>query len=28
MGVMKFFPKGTSFEELIEWSKENIRHKK
>ena len=28
MGVMKFFPKGTSFEELIEWSKENIKHKK
>jgi len=28
MGVMEFFPKGTSFEELIEWSKENIRHKK
>jgi len=28
MGVMKFFPKGTSFEELIEWPKENIRHKK
>ena len=28
MGVMKFFPKGTSFIELIEWSKENIRHKK
>jgi methylmalonyl-CoA mutase C-terminal domain/subunit len=28
MGVMKFFPKGTSFEKLIEWSKENIRHKK
>ena len=28
MGVMEFFPKGTPFEELIEWSKENIRHKK
>ena len=28
MGVMEFFPKGTSFEELIEWSKKNIRHKK
>jgi methylmalonyl-CoA mutase C-terminal domain/subunit len=28
MGVMKFFSKGTSFEELVEWSKENIRHKK
>ena len=28
MGIMEFFPKGTSFEELIEWSKENIRHKK
>ena len=28
MGVMKFFPKGTSFEELIEWSKKNIKHKK
>jgi methylmalonyl-CoA mutase C-terminal domain/subunit len=28
MGVMKFFPKGTSFEELIEWSKENIKHRK
>jgi methylmalonyl-CoA mutase C-terminal domain/subunit len=25
MGVMEFFPKGTPFEELIEWSKENIR---
>jgi methylmalonyl-CoA mutase C-terminal domain/subunit len=28
MGVMEFFPKGTSFDELIEWSKKNIRHKK
>jgi len=28
MGVMEFFPKGTSVEALIEWSKENIRHKK
>jgi methylmalonyl-CoA mutase C-terminal domain/subunit len=27
MGIMKFFPKGTSFEELIEWSKKNIKHK-
>lgn len=27
MGVMEFFPKGTPFEELIEWSKENIRQK-
>jgi methylmalonyl-CoA mutase C-terminal domain/subunit len=26
MGVMEFFPKGTSFEELIEWSIKNIRH--
>jgi methylmalonyl-CoA mutase, C-terminal domain len=24
MGVMKFFPQGTSFEELIEWSKIHI----
>lgn len=28
MGVMEFFPKGTSFEELIEWSRINIRHKR
>ncbi len=28
MGVMEFFPKGTSFEELIEWSRKNIRHKR
>ena len=27
MGVMEFFPKGTPFEELIEWSKKNIRQK-
>jgi len=27
MGVMKFFPKGTSFGELIEWSKKNITPK-
>ena len=27
MGVMKFFPKGTSFEELIEWSKKSITPK-
>ena len=26
-GVMKFFPRGTSFEELIQWSKENITAK-
>jgi methylmalonyl-CoA mutase C-terminal domain/subunit len=25
MGVMEFFPKGISFEELIEWSKKNIK---
>lgn len=25
MGVMEFFPKGTSFEELIEWSRKNIK---
>jgi methylmalonyl-CoA mutase cobalamin-binding domain/chain len=24
MGVMKFFPQGTSFGELIEWSKTHI----
>jgi methylmalonyl-CoA mutase C-terminal domain/subunit len=27
MGVMKFFPQGTSFEELIEWSRKNIAPK-
>jgi methylmalonyl-CoA mutase C-terminal domain/subunit len=27
MGVMEFFPKGTPFEKLVEWSKKNIRHK-
>lgn len=27
MGVMKFFKQGTSFEELIAWSKKNITHK-
>jgi len=27
MGVMEFFPKGTPFEELIEWSRKNIRQK-
>lgn len=27
MGVMKFFPKGTSFGELIEWSQKNITPK-
>ena len=26
MGVMKFFPQGTSFDDLIEWSGKNIRH--
>jgi methylmalonyl-CoA mutase C-terminal domain/subunit len=25
MGVKEFFPKGTSLDELIEWSKKNIR---
>ena len=25
MGVLEFFPKGTSFEELIAWSKENLK---
>lgn len=25
MGVMEFFPKGTTFDELIEWSRENIK---
>ncbi len=28
MGVMEFFPKGIPFEELIEWSMKNIRHKR
>lgn len=27
VGVMKFFPRGTPFEELIQWSKENIKAK-
>jgi methylmalonyl-CoA mutase C-terminal domain/subunit len=27
MGVMKFFPQGTSFEELIAWSKKRITPK-
>lgn len=27
MGVMEFFPRGTPFEELVEWSKNNIRQK-
>jgi methylmalonyl-CoA mutase C-terminal domain/subunit len=27
MGVMAFFPKGTTFDELIEWSHENIKVK-
>jgi methylmalonyl-CoA mutase C-terminal domain/subunit len=27
MGVMEFFPKGTPFEELIVWSRKNIRQK-
>lgn len=27
MGVMEFFPKGTSFDELIEWSRKNISYK-
>ena len=25
MGVVKFFPKGTTYSELIEWSQENIK---
>jgi methylmalonyl-CoA mutase C-terminal domain/subunit len=25
MGVAEFFPKGTSYEDLIEWSKEHIK---
>jgi len=28
MGVMEFFPKGTPFEALIEWSRKNIRYKR
>jgi methylmalonyl-CoA mutase C-terminal domain/subunit len=27
MGIMKFFPEGTSFDELIEWSKKSITPK-
>ena len=27
MGVMAFFPKGTSFETIVEWSLENIKPK-
>jgi methylmalonyl-CoA mutase C-terminal domain/subunit len=27
MGIMEFFSKGTSFDELIEWSKKNITPK-
>jgi len=27
MGVMAFFPKGTSFETIVEWSLENIKAK-
>lgn len=27
MGVMEFFPKGTTFDELIEWLRENIKVK-
>ena len=27
MGVMEFFPKGTPFDDLIEWSKKHIRQK-
>ncbi|NLI81955.1 MAG: methylmalonyl-CoA mutase [Deltaproteobacteria bacterium] len=26
MGVVEFFPKGTTFAELIQWSKEHIKH--
>jgi methylmalonyl-CoA mutase C-terminal domain/subunit len=25
IGVVEFFPKGTTYEELIQWSRENIR---
>ncbi|MFH1351587.1 MAG: methylmalonyl-CoA mutase [Pseudomonadota bacterium] len=28
MGVMEFFPAGTSFEEMLEWSKKNIKPKR
>jgi methylmalonyl-CoA mutase C-terminal domain/subunit len=27
MGVMEFFPKGTTFEEIVKWSRENIKVK-
>ena len=27
MGVMAFFPKGTTFDEIVEWSRENIKIK-
>ncbi len=27
MGVMAFFPRGTSFEAIVEWSLENIKPK-
>ena len=27
MGVMAFFPKGTTFDELISWARENLRVK-
>ncbi len=26
MGVVEFFPRGTTYAELIRWAKENIRH--
>lgn len=26
MGVVEFFPQGTSFDDLIEWSKKNIKN--
>ncbi|MGV8073325.1 MAG: cobalamin-dependent protein [Syntrophobacteraceae bacterium] len=26
MGVVEFFPIGTSYEELIQWAKDNIKH--
>ncbi|HDM76883.1 MAG TPA: methylmalonyl-CoA mutase [Deltaproteobacteria bacterium] len=26
MGVVEFFPKGTTYAELIQWAKENIKH--
>jgi hypothetical protein len=25
MGVMEFFPRGTTFEEIVEWSQKNIK---